>query len=166
MVVNDGRMDQFTAGIKRQAAERTRLKTIADAKLDRAGRRLRALSQIIAHNLELAPNIHHVRDDTSNSAAEPCSTTIVPESNGLVWQRVYNLQYSSKRRRLGDIKTPPVRRSVSRLSISPAQPIQRVKQTRFSRGIFARVDLEKLPIKRDVLCCARSQWPGARLHLF
>jgi|SRR6516164_125113 len=47
---------------------------------------LRPGPQIVAHNLKLAANIDHMRDDASNSPSEPCPSPIVPEhgSDGFV----------------------------------------------------------------------------------
>jgi len=51
--------------------------------------RPRPFLQIVAHNLKLAANIDHMRDDTSNAPSQPRPPSIVPEhrGNGLVRQR-------------------------------------------------------------------------------
>jgi hypothetical protein len=49
----------------------------------------RSFLQIVLHNLKLAANIDHQRDDPSNAPSEPRPPPIVREngSGGLVWQR-------------------------------------------------------------------------------
>jgi hypothetical protein len=52
--------------------------------------------KIVAHNLKLAANIDHMRDDTSNAPSHSSSLPIVPEHGGsrLVWQRRFSVQPS------------------------------------------------------------------------